>query len=136
MPSYKTHDTVAIIAAPVLFTGVIITSTNLILASTITATFLLSNYYLSPDLDIDSIMMKRWGVLYFIWYPYKKVFSHRSIWTHSGPLSATIRALYLGIILLPIILFFNISVPLIAILFLYIGMILADTLHSLLDWIL
>lgn len=136
MPNYKIHDTVAVIAAPVLLTTIYLPTNDIVLASTITGTFLFSNYYLSPDLDIDSIMNRRWGFMRFIWYPYKKLFSHRSLWTHSGPLSATIRAIYLSLWLVPPVILFNLIIPLHLTLCLYIGMILADTLHSLLDKLL
>ncbi len=139
MPNYRTHDRAALIAAPVIFISTY-ALTDVTSAAITVSTFLVSNYYLSPDLDIDSIMNRRWGILYFMWYPYKKLFHHRSLWTHSGPLSATIRFLYLLLWIIPIILLLQPTIPIAvyiySMLFLYIGMILADSLHSVLDRVL
>lgn len=130
MPGYRTHDKAALIAAPVITfaTAQITTVPN---AIAIGAAFLLANRYLSPDLDIDSIMNRRWGVFYFIWWPYKRIFHHRSFWTHSGPISATIRFIYLAVWLLPIL--YLILPPWQILVAMYIAMVLADTLHTILD---
>lgn len=130
MPNYKTHDRAALIAAPVIILGLaqITTTEN---AIGIGVGFLLANHYLSPDLDIDSIMNRRWGFLRWIWYPYKKMFHHRSFWTHSGPVSATLRFIYLSFWLLP---FLYIFVPPLEIMAaLWLSMVLADSLHTVLD---
>jgi uncharacterized metal-binding protein len=133
LPSYKTHDMAALIAAPIII-GVSTQITTLPNALAIGAAFMLSNRYLSPDLDIDSIMNKRWGILRVIWIPYKKVFHHRSFWTHSGPISATVRFIYLSLWLSPFLVIFPPS--LYVLLTIYIGMVLADTLHTTLDKLL
>lgn len=133
MPGYKTHDRAAIITAP-LITLAATQIMSLESAVSIGIGFLVANHYLSPDLDIDSIMIKRWGILYFIWYPYKRTFSHRSFWTHSGPISATIRFVYFSFWLLPFL--YLLSPPFYIMLLLWVVMVLADTLHTLLDKIL
>lgn len=130
MPTYKTHDRAALIAAPIIVLGVS-QLTTLPNALALGAGFLVANYYLSPDLDIDSIMNKRWGILRFIWYPYKKIFHHRSFWTHSGPISATVRFIYLAVWLIPLLYFY--VPPIAVILAFYIAMVLADSLHTILD---
>lgn len=133
MPGYKTHDRIAYITAPVVFvSGIYILDP--ISSGAVTLAYLLSNHYLSPDLDIRSIMHKRWGMLYFVWYPYRKVFAHRSVWTHSGPLSATIRFLYLAGILSPILYFYPPS--LLSIIIWYVAIVLADIVHTTADFIL
>ena len=133
MPGYRTHDRVALYAAPV-----IITASLYILpvqhALVIGAAFLIGNYYLSPDLDIDSVMNHRWGFLRFIWYPYRVIIPHRSVWSHSGPLSALVRCLYLSIFLIPIYPFLALHTY--YVLLFYIGVALADTVHSLTDSVL
>ncbi len=133
MPNYRTHDRAALIAAPVIIVG-IAQITTIETAIGMGIAFLVANHYLSPDLDIDSIMNRRWGMLRVIWLPYRKVFRHRSFWTHSGPISATIRFIYLAVWLSPLLLLF--PPPLFIILALYIAMILADTLHTTLDKLL
>jgi len=132
MPNYKTHDRVAHISAPFIMAVVWYVST-LPTALALGVSFFLANRYLSPDLDIDSIMRRRWGILYVVWIPYRKLFHHRSIWTHSGPLSATVRFIYLSIVVAP--LFWWYFPPLDVLLIWYIAMILADTIHTLLDYI-
>lgn len=130
MPSYRTHDRVALIAAPVIITAVsFITSWSTAIA--IGISFLIANHYLSPDLDIDSIMNRRWGLLRILWIPYKKLFHHRSFWTHSGPISATVRFIYLAVCISPILYFY--VPPLSIIIVFYVAMVLADTLHTTLD---
>jgi len=130
MPNYKTHDKVAHAVAPFI-TAVAWYVSSWQIAVTLLISFLLANRYLSPDLDIDSIMRRRWGILYIVWIPYRYAFHHRSIWTHSGPLSATIRFIYVSVLLVPLWLYY---IPPWEILFImYIGMVLADSVHSLLD---
>ena len=48
-----------------------------------------STFYLSPDLDVDSRIYKRWKLLRIIWKPYKDLFKHRKTSHHIifGPLS-------------------------------------------------
>lgn len=131
MPGYKIHDRVALVAAPII----IVASSRILPlqdALLLGVAFLIANRYLSPDLDIDSIMNHRWGILRFIWWPYKKLFHHRSFWTHSGPISATIRFVYLAVFLAP--LFY--LIPLYYIAGFYIAMILCDILHTTLDKVL
>ncbi len=50
---------------------------------------------LSPDLDTKSKIHSRWGLLRFIWFPYRKVIRHRSIISHFPILGSIIRTLYL-----------------------------------------
>lgn len=128
MPNYKVHDRAALIAAPIIV-AVSTQFTTVSNAIAIGAGFLLANHYLSPDLDINSIMDRRWGILRFIWWPYKKLFHHRSFWTHSGPISATVRFIYLSVWLAPLFLY----LPWEIITAVYISMVLADSLHTALD---
>lgn len=131
MPGYRTHDIAAYTAAPII----IVTSLYVIppiYSLLLGAAFLVSNYYFSPDLDIDSIMNRRWGALQWLWWPYKRLFRHRSFWTHSGPFSATVRFLYIVLWLLP--LFLIIPPPHYTfVVICYLAMILADMLHTALD---
>ncbi len=59
------------------------------------ALFLICNHWLSPDLDLVSLPYYRWGRLKYYWLGYQKLIKHRSVLSHSGPLSFTIRMLYL-----------------------------------------
>ncbi len=57
--------------------------------------FIFGGYWFSPDLDTHSNCLKRWGIIRFIWWPYRKTIRHRSFFSH-GPLIGTlVRVLYL-----------------------------------------
>ena len=47
--------------------------------------FLVGGLWLSPDLDVRSAALRRWGVLGAIWWPYRRLLPHRSLLSH-GPL--------------------------------------------------
>ena len=50
--------------------------------------FVIGGLWLSPDLDTRSNALRRWGMLRVLWWPYRRVIPHRSIWSH-GPLIGT-----------------------------------------------
>jgi len=51
--------------------------------------YLFSTFYLTPDLDLDSRIYKRWKLLKIVWCPYKELFLHRKASHHVvwGPVS-------------------------------------------------
>jgi len=51
--------------------------------------FLVGGLWLSPDLDTRSNALRRWGPLAVLWWPYRRLLPHRSIWSH-GPLVGTL----------------------------------------------
>lgn len=65
--------------------------------------FILTSYFISPDIDINSSVYKRWGLLRWIWYPYREIMKHRGA-SHSfiwGPISILMNlALFASIIVL------------------------------------
>lgn len=61
--------------------------------------YFFGTYFLGPDLDIKSRPYYRWKKLRFIWLPYQKMFSHRSIWTHGVIIGDIVRVIYFLIIL-------------------------------------
>lgn len=141
MPGHKTHEKIGLlsivpIAATALYFGHSIQETAVLAVGTA-----FSTYYLSPDLDHDvgAASYRRWGLLRFIWYPYKKLIPHRSWLSHSGPISATLRIGYLYILMLPFILYFSLSAPINNLQFrtfcviLWLSVVLADSVHVLLD---
>lgn len=142
MPNYKTHDRAAYIATPIITAGMLLylSPVNTLV---IVVSFLVGNHWLSPDLDIVSIMRKRWSILYVVWYPYQRLIRHRSFLSHSGPLSAALRLLYLSvlciipaILLLPMdTLIHHIQQYYILYVLFYIGVALADILHTTLDYL-
>jgi uncharacterized metal-binding protein len=96
MPGYKTHDTIGFITS--VSTSVGIAATGLMPFEYVIvygAAVAVGTIWLSPDLDTDSIAHKRWGLLWWYWWPYKVLVAHRSWLSHSGPFSATLRLVYL-----------------------------------------
>lgn len=59
-----------------------------------TLAFCVGGLWLSPDLDTRSNALHRWGPLAFLWWPYRRLLPHRSLWSH-GPLLGTIGRLSL-----------------------------------------
>jgi uncharacterized metal-binding protein len=47
-----------------------------------------------PDLDIQSRQYARWGLLRFLWWPYKVILPHRSRLSHSILLGTLVRVIY------------------------------------------
>lgn len=45
--------------------------------------FLIGGLLLSPDLDTISRPTRRWGPLQLLWWPYRSLFKHRSLFSHS-----------------------------------------------------
>ena len=58
------------------------------------AACLIGGFWLSPDLDTHSNALRRWGPLRGLWWPYRHLIPHRSLWSH-GPLIGTALRLML-----------------------------------------
>ena len=58
--------------------------------------FLVGGLWLSPDLDTRSNPTRRWGPLRLLWWPYRRLLSHRSLVSHSPLLGTAGRLLYLA----------------------------------------
>jgi uncharacterized metal-binding protein len=58
--------------------------------------FLLGGLLLSPDLDTRSNATRRWGPLKLLWWPYRKLLSHRSLFSHTPLIGSAGRLLYLA----------------------------------------
>ena len=98
MPSGKIHDRItaigAALAVPVWW-YLTPSPPDGAVGGTLVVSTLFSGWFLSPDLDLDSSIYKRWGPLRFLWYPYKKMVPHRSWVSHSWFLSPLMRVGYL-----------------------------------------
>lgn len=93
MPDYKTHDRIGILTSSL--TGVIVGYiSEPVYGIHAAASIMIGTWFFSPDLDISSKMQHRWSVFYILWKPYELLIPHRSILSHSGPLSATLRLVY------------------------------------------
>jgi uncharacterized metal-binding protein len=58
--------------------------------------FLFGGLWLSPDLDTISRSTRRWGPLSLLWWPYRRLLSHRSMFSHTPLLGMGLRLVYLG----------------------------------------
>ena len=58
--------------------------------------FVLGGLLLSPDLDTRSNPTRRWGPLRVLWWPYRRLLSHRSLVSHTPLLGTAGRLAYLG----------------------------------------
>lgn len=61
------------------------------------AGFLVGGLWLSPDLDTRSRATRRWGPLALLWWPYRRLLSHRSAFSHTPLLGSAGRLLYLAL---------------------------------------
>lgn len=90
MPSGKTHDKIAFISIiPILLIGLKFFGADLKSLLLYCLTSFFSQIMLSPDLDVNSSQHKRWGILKFLWFPYRLFFKHRSSFSHGmifGPI--------------------------------------------------
>ncbi|MEB3332211.1 MAG: DUF2227 family putative metal-binding protein [Synechococcaceae cyanobacterium] len=62
--------------------------------------FLVGGLWLSPDLDTRSRATARWGPLALLWWPYRRLLSHRSLISHSPLLGTAVRLGWLAALLL------------------------------------
>ncbi len=65
-----------------------------------TGAFLVGGLWLSPDLDTRSNATRRWGPLRLLWWPYRRLLSHRSLLSHSPLLGTSLRLLWLAVLVL------------------------------------
>jgi uncharacterized metal-binding protein len=107
MPAAKTHDQIALLSGAVMapLGGIAWLAAGsspadaAINTALLTGSYLACSHWLSPDLDIDSTIIRRWGVFGFFWRPYERVVPHRHWISHSG-FSVVLRLLYLLVPLL------------------------------------
>ena len=62
--------------------------------------FLVGGLWLSPDLDTRSNATRRWGPMRLLWWPYRRLLSHRSLLSHSPLLGTSLRLLWLALVVL------------------------------------
>lgn len=102
MPSGKVHDQITVAAAAVsvpAYWQLAPAPTGDVTGGAILAVgTLFSGLMLSPDLDLDSSIYRRWGPLRFLWWPYQKAIPHRSKLSHSFLLGPLLRLAYLLLI--------------------------------------
>ena len=97
MPSGEVHDRITIVGAAVaapVWWFVTARPPDWTAGATLIGATLFSGLMLSPDLDLDSSIYRRWGPLRFLWWPYKKAIPHRSRLSHSFILAPLLRLAY------------------------------------------
>ncbi len=141
MPDYNTHrvfNYLAFLVISVLLFKLqaVITDMKLFLALGIG--FYIGTDFITPDLDIESTAIKRWGRLKFIWLPYKWLFKHGQS-SHNILYGAIVRVMYFSIIILGVYYLLFRSLPpetMISSVYVFIfliGIIIANALHIILD---
>ena len=101
MASGKIHDRSILLTTPLALYA----QHSLSLHPAFAALYLFSGLYLSPDIDTKSVVLKRWGFLKFIWFPYQRLFPHRgsffnrNFFTHFPVVGTFLR---IGYIILPL----------------------------------
>lgn len=135
MPNHTTHEYVGIACTPAIIAACVYTQQSIPITAITTVCYIFSTYYLSPDLDHDvgAASYRRWGILRFLWYPYKRLIKHRSWISHSGPLSATIKLLYITCWFLPFLYTIDYMHYILYYYCLWIAIICADCIHCFLD---
>ncbi|MDP2766417.1 MAG: DUF2227 family putative metal-binding protein [Candidatus Methanoperedens sp.] len=140
MPGYNVHrlfNYTVFIAIIVVICVRDKTLINLKMLLALGAGFYIGTDFITPDLDIDSSAIKKWGRLKIVVLPYKWMFTHRQS-SHNIVYGALIRILYISLIVLGLYYLLFSSLPESTILSVYvfiflIGIIIANALHVLLD---
>ncbi len=141
MPDYNTHRvfnylTFLVISVLLFKLQVVITDMKLFLA--LGVGFYIGTDFITPDLDIESTAIKRWGMLKVIWLPYKWLFKHGQS-SHNILYGAIVRVVYFSIIILGVYYLLFRSLPpetMISSVYVFIfltGIITANALHIILD---
>jgi uncharacterized metal-binding protein len=102
MPNAPTHDAITLVTGAVLAPVAYLSLASQgnphpdAMAGTLvlTAAHIISGVLFSPDLDIDSAIDNRWGILWWIWRPYMWAIPHRHFWSHSLIVAPLLRLVY------------------------------------------
>jgi uncharacterized metal-binding protein len=95
MPSGQTHDRITLWSLP-LVAGLTFDRTQSgSLTLLVSGGYLFSGLMFGPDLDIHSRQYRRWGILRWIWLPYRRSMRHRSVLSHGLIIGTVVRLLYL-----------------------------------------
>jgi len=96
MPSGKTHDKITWLLAPPLVYTSWYFSHNLLITILFTVSYFFSALMFSGDLDLVSVQAKRWGIMEWLWVPYRKIMKHRSTLSHGVFIGTIFRLIYVG----------------------------------------
>jgi len=143
MPSYNVHrvfNYVIFTATAVLFyiLNISVIDVDLVKLLVLIVGFYIGTEFITPDLDIESTAIKRWGKLRIIWLPYKWLFKHGQS-SHNIIYGAVVRILYISLIILGVYYLLFRSLPpetMLSSVYVFIflaGIIIANVLHVILD---
>lgn len=94
MPSGKTHDAITLILAAPAFAVTYAATKDLSSSMVVATAFIFGGVMFGPDLDTVSRQYTRWLVFRFIWFPYRRIFKHRSRFSHGLIFGALGRVIY------------------------------------------
>ncbi|XHX79547.1 MAG: metal-binding protein [Stenomitos frigidus ULC029] len=97
MPSGRTHDSITLWSLPLLAGLTFARTQSSSLTLFVSGSYLFSGLMFGPDLDVYSHQYKRWGLLRWIWLPYRRSMRHRSVWSHGPIVGTVVRVAYLFI---------------------------------------
>jgi uncharacterized metal-binding protein len=98
MPSGRTHDRITWWTFPLTLGGAWWLSGRWDVTSAVTASYLFSGLMFGPDLDTRSVQVRRWGLLRWIWWPYRRFVPHRSQLSHGVLVGTFLRLVYLTLV--------------------------------------
>ncbi len=142
MPGYNTHRwfnyTVFLIIATLFYFRDLIFF-DMVQFLVLGAGFFAGTEFITPDLDIESRAIKRWGAFRALWLPYRLLFKHGKS-SHNIVYGAVVRLLYIGIIIFGVYyLMFRvfpsnmIFLPFDYVIIFIAGIMIANALHVILD---
>lgn len=111
MPNTPVHDFLTVASAIAIAPGIygilyeadVANQTAVMVTTLIFTAHIISGVLFSPDLDLDSRIHKRWGMMFYIWLPYKWMIPHRHFWSHGLIIPPLLRLCYFfGMIILTI----------------------------------
>ena len=103
MPDSRTHDILTVITGvalvPLSYSFcrsqlLLVHADALVTTLWLVGAHIISGVMFSPDLDLDSAIDNRWGILFWIWRPYMWLIPHRHFWSHSLIFAPLLRLAY------------------------------------------
>src|SRR6478736_4542956 len=84
LPNASTHDVITLVSVAAMDAAYFrfAPHPDPTAAAVFTLTYLFAGYACAGDLDLDSREYRRWGLLRFLWWPYRTLVPHRSWISH------------------------------------------------------
>ncbi|MBD2100375.1 metal-binding protein [Leptolyngbya sp. FACHB-261] len=104
MPLGRTHDQITLWTLPLISGASYWGTRSGELSLLLSGSYLFAGLMFGGDLDIHSQQYKRWGILRWLWLPYRKSMRHRSFLSHGPVVGTVLRLAYLACWVLPVVL--------------------------------